>query len=213
MRRRAKGNSQDIEDREEMYKAMRHKERGGSWMSTPNLTEIRRKKTHDIFTAAKLPQVIDSNMADHVGFGGHRSVRWAEVSKLYPEKSYSKLEGETLKDNVCPSKFLHTFQRRWREETGSACNTNLTTERLFKLMVKKAPPPQVQKCLDEVVGLMTMQWSLFSEHVELYRKEQKEKEEQARQLSNKLTQLGELTKNKNTGSSGDIGSSATHKSE
>ena len=64
----------------------------------------------------------------------------------------------------------------------------------------------MQKRLDSVVGLMKMDWELYSEYivhyVEQYRKENKQQEEQSRQVSQKLAQLqlGELTdKKKNKG--------------
>ena len=91
--------------------------------------------TEDIFHNAQLPRVVTGNQADSVGFGGHRNQVWAELGKHYPEKmDPSKLDGEVLKDDKCPSK-LHVFQRRWRDETGGAWNTNNTTQRLFMLMV------------------------------------------------------------------------------
>ncbi|KAL7394422.1 hypothetical protein ABVT39_025917 [Epinephelus coioides] len=68
------------------------------------------------------------------------------------------------------------------------------------MMVKKAMPESVQRRLEDVVGLMKMDWPLFSEHivhhVELYRKDKKKKDEEDKQLANKLTQLqlGELSK-------------------
>lgn len=46
----------------------------------------------------------------------------------------SRLEGEVLKVDDCPSKF---FQRKWKDETRSAWNTNTTTESLYNVMVKK----------------------------------------------------------------------------
>ncbi|KAL7392923.1 hypothetical protein ABVT39_003966 [Epinephelus coioides] len=68
------------------------------------------------------------------------------------------------------------------------------------MMVKKAMPESVQRRLEDVVGLMKMDWPLFSEHivhhVELYRKDRKKKDEEDKQLASKLTQLqlGELSK-------------------
>lgn len=142
-------------------------------------------------------------MADGIGFSGHRTRVWAELRRLYPEKmDPSKLDGERLKDDECPTKFLINFQKKWRDETGSAWNTNDTTKSLFKVMIKKTMPPEVQKRLDNVVGLMKMEWPLFSEHivhhVENWRKEKKREEEANKNLATKLTQLqlNELTKAK-----------------
>ncbi|KAJ8411114.1 hypothetical protein AAFF_G00181490 [Aldrovandia affinis] len=104
-----------------------------------------------------MPQLTGGYAADHVGFNGFRTRVWAEIRRLYPDKlDPSKLEGEQLKEGESVPKFLHTFQRRWREETGSPWNANDTTQNLFKLMLKKSLPQQVQKRLDEVVGLLKM---------------------------------------------------------
>lgn len=62
-------------------------------------------------------------------------------------------------------------------------------------------PKEVQNKLNQVVGLMKMDWPVFSEHivhnVDTCRAENSSQEEQSRMLSAKLTQIqiGELTKN------------------
>ena len=139
-------------------------------------------------------EVIKGNRNDALKFNNFRNEIWKELREQYPEKmDPSKLEGEKLKDGECPAKFLRAFQKRWREETGSNWNSNNTTESLFKVMVKKALPPEVQKRLDNVVGLMKMKWPLFSEHiihhVEGVRKEVQMREEANRNLASKLTEL------------------------
>lgn len=133
------------------------------------------------------------------------------MRRYYPEKmDPSWLEREVLKEGECPSKFLHNFQRKWSDETGSAWNVNGISEMLFKLMLKKAMPSEVQKRLNNVVGLMKMDWPLFSEHivhyVELCRREKRQVEETNKQLANKLmeTQLEELTKQKKDKDKGEV---------
>ncbi|KAL7401359.1 hypothetical protein ABVT39_026909 [Epinephelus coioides] len=160
-----------------------------------------KQTTQEILTDAGLTAAFGTNINDGVEFGRYRSRVWAQLRKHYPAKrDPSKLEGETMGEDECPSKFLHNFQKRWKEETGEAWNANKTTQSLFKMMVKKAMPEEVQRRLEGVVGLMKMEWPLFTEHivhhVELYKKDKKKKEEDDKQLANKLTQLqlGELSK-------------------
>ncbi|KAL7382289.1 hypothetical protein ABVT39_020133 [Epinephelus coioides] len=159
-----------------------------------------KQNTKDIFTDSHLSAAIGSNSSDWLDFGGYRASVWRQLRVYYPAKrDPSKLEGETMGEDECPSKFLHSFQKRWKEETGEAWNANKTTQSLFKMMVKKAMPEDVQRRLEGVVGLMKMDWPLFSEHivhhVEFY-KDKKKTEEDSKQLANKLTQLqlGELSK-------------------
>ncbi|XP_078018800.1 uncharacterized protein LOC144458255 [Epinephelus lanceolatus] len=137
-----------------------------------------KQTTKEIFTDAGLSTAIGTNVNDGVNFGGYRSRVWQQLRAHYPAKrDPSKPEGETMGEDECPSKFLHSFQKRWKEETGEAWNANKTTQSLFKMMVKKAMPEDVQRHLEGVVGLMKMDWPLFSEHivhhVELYRKDKK----------------------------------------
>ncbi|CAI5692236.1 unnamed protein product [Oreochromis niloticus] len=159
--------------------------------------------TVNIFENAKLGRVCQSNLLDDVNMGMHRTVLWEALRKQYPDDGDpSSLEGEVLKDEECPSKWLHAFQRKWKDETGSAWNANKSTEALFKSMVKKGLPAPAQQKLEQVVGLSKMDWPLFVEHivhhVNYHRKEKQREEETNKHLTNKLTQLqlGELTKNK-----------------
>ncbi|KAL7381604.1 hypothetical protein ABVT39_008376 [Epinephelus coioides] len=82
---------------------------------------------------------VTGNTYDDEEFGRYRNKVRKQFRKQYPEKrDLSKLEGETLRDDECPSRFLHNFPRRRKEETGEAWNTNKTTQSLFKIMVIKA---------------------------------------------------------------------------
>ena len=157
----------------------------------------------EILEDAQLGMVARGNSADDASFGPHRGKVWEQLRKHFPEKmDPSRLEGEMLGEGECPTKFLHSFQRKWKDATGSVWNANDTTRSLFKMMVKKAMPPEVQTRLDSVVGLMKMEWPLFSEHivhhVENYKKEKRKEKEVNTHLVNKLTQLqlNELTKPK-----------------
>ncbi|KAL7400975.1 hypothetical protein ABVT39_021042 [Epinephelus coioides] len=178
----------------------------GIWLAVGDIKAILmyvagKQTTKEIFTDAGLNAAFGTNVNDGVEFGGYRSRVWEQLRKHYPAKrDPSKLEGETMGEDECPSKFLHNFQKRWKEETGEAWNANKTTQSLFKMMVKKAMPEEVQRRLEGVVGLMKMEWPLFTEHivhhVELYKKDKRKKEEDDKQMASKLTQLqlGELSK-------------------
>ncbi|KAL7384178.1 hypothetical protein ABVT39_025661 [Epinephelus coioides] len=173
-----------------------------------------KQTTKEILTDAGLNAAFGTNLNDGVEFGRYRSRVWEQLRKHYPAKrDPSKLEGETMREDECPSKFLHNFQKRWKEETGEAWNANKTTQSLFKMMVKKAMPEEVQRRLEGVVGLMKMEWPLFTEHivhhVELYKKDKRKKEEDDKQLANKLTQLQLALADSNTAGN-DTTVSATH---
>ncbi|KAL7405332.1 hypothetical protein ABVT39_027323 [Epinephelus coioides] len=125
-----------------------------------------KQATKEIFTEAHLSTAIGTNMHDGVNFGDYHSRVWQQLRAHYPAKrDPSKLEGETMGEDECPSKFLHSFQKRWKEETGEAWNANKTTQSLFKMMVRKAMPEDVQRRLEGVVRLMKMDWPLFSYYI------------------------------------------------
>lgn len=104
--------------------------------------------TEEILQGVNL-MTLSNNSLDEIGFNPFHNVVWRELRRQFPEKmDPSKLEGETLKADECPAKFLQAFQRKWREETGSAWNPNSTIKSLFnvkKVKVKKAMPPELQK--------------------------------------------------------------------
>ncbi|KAL7395678.1 hypothetical protein ABVT39_021217 [Epinephelus coioides] len=159
-----------------------------------------KQTTQEMLNEALLGLAVTSNEYNDEDFGTHRNTVWQQLRRQYPERrDPTKLEGETLSENECPSKFLHTFQRRWKEETGEAWNANQTTKSLFKMILKKSNTRR-STTADGVVGLMKMDWPMFSEriahHVEHYRKEKKKQEEDNKQLATKLMQLqlGELSK-------------------
>lgn len=59
-----------------------------------------------------MPHVVDSNIAVHQRFKGHRNITWAKVLNLYPEKMVPAPAPALLKNDQCPSKYA--FQRRWK---------------------------------------------------------------------------------------------------
>ncbi|KAK2861048.1 hypothetical protein Q7C36_005214 [Tachysurus vachellii] len=73
---------------------------------------------------------------------------------------------------------------------------------LFKLMLKRALPAEVQDQLETVVGLNTMPWATFEanviHHTELHRKRKREAKKAEENLLVQLhkAQLGELTRDK-----------------
>lgn len=127
---------------------------------------------------------------------------WQALRKLYPSKmDPSKLEKEYLKEDDSPFQFLHEFRRKWKAETGSEWNANEASKSLFMLYAKNAMPKEVQVKLSGIVGLMKMDWPVFTEHivhyVDAYRAEKRAVEEQNKLLAGNLTRLQiELTKQK-----------------
>lgn len=74
-------------------------------------------------------------------------------------------EHMTLQEDENVVKFFHEYQSRWKEETGGTWDETDTSKGLFKLMLKKCLPEQVQISLEEVVGLNTMSWDTFKAHI------------------------------------------------
>lgn len=69
--------------------------------------------TDEVLNGAGLTRAVTGHTADKVGFDGFRTKLWEQLRSQYAEKmEMSKLEGETLGDEQCPTTFLHAFQRR-----------------------------------------------------------------------------------------------------
>lgn len=120
----------------------------------------------EIFEDGSAKALNDNHYHDTKPFGHYRTKVWEALRNKYPSKKYSsKLQRQTLKDGENPAQFLHEFQRKWKEETGSNWNTNEASKALFKLYVKKAMPKEVRNKLNQVVGLMEMDWPVFSEYI------------------------------------------------
>ena len=162
-----------------------------------------RKAALDVFRAAGYDEVGTTHTYDEVSFDNLRTRTWQALREKYPSRmDPAKLEKECLKDSDSPSQFLYNYQRMWKDETGSEWDSNESTKALFMLYVKNAMPKEVQDKLNAVVGLMKMDWPVFSEHiihyVKAHRAEKQALEDQSKMLANKLTQLqiGELAKQK-----------------
>ncbi|KAL7378214.1 hypothetical protein ABVT39_010382 [Epinephelus coioides] len=70
-----------------------------------------KQTTHEMFNDARLGLAVTSNTYDDRDFGKHRNRLWQQLRKQYPKKrDPTKLEGETLSEDECPSSFLHSFQ-------------------------------------------------------------------------------------------------------
>jgi len=95
---------------------------------------VEKQITADIFHAAQLPLVVPENNIDHVGFGG-QSELWQSCENITQKKW-------NWKKKDCQK---HNFQLKWKDETGRAWNAKNTTESLFKVMIDKAMPQEVQK--------------------------------------------------------------------
>lgn len=98
---------------------------------------------------------------------------------MYPTKmDPGKLEIIKLKDDENITKFVQDFQDKWRDETGGKWDELAASMCLFRMLLRKALPEEVQKRLEEVVGMSSMEWNPFmayiTHHVEQHRKQKKE---------------------------------------
>ena len=84
-----------------------------------------------------------------MAFGPYRKDIWAALRSKYRSRmDPSKLERQSLKEGENPAQFLHDFQRKWKEETGSEWNANEASKALFMLYVKNAMPKEVKSKLN-----------------------------------------------------------------
>ncbi|XP_053483978.1 uncharacterized protein LOC128609515 [Ictalurus furcatus] len=160
-------------------------------------------RAEEIFDGAEHRDLIDDPKADAIPFGLYRQEIWDAVRSMFPAKmDPGKLENIKLKDEENVITFIQKFQDKWRDETGAKWDDSVASVGLFKLLLKKALPGEVQKKLEEVVGLNAMEWASFlahvTHHVEQHRKLKKEAKDATETLMSQLckAQLGELTRTK-----------------
>lgn len=157
----------------------------------------------EILKTADIEDVTDNPQADPVPFGGYRTAIWNAIRTIYPPKmDPGKLEVVKLQEDENVMTFVQSFQDKWRNETGAKWDSSAASVGLFKMLLKNALPEEVQKKLEEVVGLSSMEWTTFmahiTHHVEQYRKLKKEAIDATETLLTQLykAQLGEITRTK-----------------
>ncbi|KAK3517332.1 hypothetical protein QTP70_003406 [Hemibagrus guttatus] len=92
----------------------------------------------------------------------------------YPTRADpGRVEKIKMEEDESVAEFALKLQKAWREEMGEAWDETAASQTLFRMMVKKALPMEVQDQLDTVVGPSTMAWPTFEaniiHYVELHR--------------------------------------------
>ncbi|KAF7694440.1 hypothetical protein HF521_008193, partial [Silurus meridionalis] len=128
---------------------------------------------------------------------------WNALRAAYPTQSDpTKVENLKIDGKKGAAAFILRLQKAWAEEMGSAWDETTANITLFRIMVKRALPSEVQEKLESVVGLNAMPWASFQANVthavEMHRKKKEATKQAAEDLITLLhkAQLGELTRSK-----------------
>ncbi|KAK3515812.1 hypothetical protein QTP70_034025, partial [Hemibagrus guttatus] len=158
-------------------------------------------KMIEIFQNVNLKKVAEEQIYDPRSFGPHRNSIWHSLRDLYPTwADPGRVEKIKMEEDESVAEFVLKLQKAWREEMGGAWDETAASQTLFRMMVKKALPMDVQDQLDTVVG--TMAWPTFEaniiHYVELHRQKEREAKKAADSLVMQLhkAQLSELACNK-----------------
>ncbi|KAK3563885.1 hypothetical protein QTP86_004825 [Hemibagrus guttatus] len=145
----------------------------------------------------------EGQIYDPRSFGPHRNSIWHSLRDSYPTRADpGRVEKIKMEEDESVAEFVLKLQKAWREEMGGAWDETAASQTLFRMMVKKALPMEVQDQLDTVVGLSTMAWPTFEaniiHYVELHRRKEREAKKAADSLVMQLhkAQLSELARNK-----------------
>ncbi|XP_060717971.1 golgin subfamily A member 6-like protein 25 [Tachysurus vachellii] len=164
---------------------------------------VGKAKIIEMFGLAGLGKEANDSRADGITFGPFRNRLWDQLREAYPTKADpGKVEKLKLDEEEGVAQFILKLQESWREEMGASWDETPASMTLFKLMLKRALPAEVQDQLETVVGLNTMPWATFEanviHHTELHRKRKREAKKAEENLLVQLhkAQLGELTRNK-----------------
>ncbi|KAK3518750.1 hypothetical protein QTP70_010882 [Hemibagrus guttatus] len=160
-------------------------------------------KIIEIFQNVNLKKEAEGQIYDPRLFGPHRNSIWHSLRDSYPTRADpGRVEKIKMEEDESVAEFVLKLQRAWREEMGGAWDETAASQTLFRMMVKKALPMEVQDQLDTVVGLSTMAWPTFEaniiHYVELHRQKEREAKKAADSLVMQLhkAQLSELARNK-----------------
>ncbi|KAK3545254.1 hypothetical protein QTP70_002535 [Hemibagrus guttatus] len=160
-------------------------------------------KMIEIFQNVNLKKEAEGQIYDPRSFGPHRNSIWHSLRDAYPTRADpGRVEKIKREEDESVAEFVLRLQKAWREEMGGAWDETAASQTLFRMMVKKALPMEVQDQLDTVVGLSTMAWPTFEanivHYVELHRRKEREAKKAADSLVMQLhkAQLSELARNK-----------------
>ncbi|KAK2852927.1 hypothetical protein Q7C36_008128 [Tachysurus vachellii] len=179
--------SERVKQEKRANPTMRDKRDEAKWKL---LQDRRRKEAND-------------SRADGITFGPFRNRLWDQLREAYPTKpDPGKVEKLKLDEEEGVAQFILKLQESWREEMGASWDETPASMTLFKLMLKRALPAEVQDQLETVVGLNTMPWATFEANVIHYTELQRKKKREAKKAEENLlvqlhkAQLGELMRNK-----------------
>lgn len=133
-------------------------------------------------------------MADGIEFNAYRPALWQALRAQYPSRIDPKaLKGEPLQDTENPAAYISRQLKRWKQETEEEIEKSPVLLTLFRNAIVEALPTPVRSRLDEVVGLTSMPYRQFNDHivhaVEKYRKDEAKLREQDETLQRKLAQM------------------------
>ncbi|KAK3549101.1 hypothetical protein QTP70_031896 [Hemibagrus guttatus] len=160
-------------------------------------------KMIEIFQNVNLKKEAEGQIYDPRSFGPHRNRIWHSLRDSYPTRADpGRVEKIKVEEGESVAEFVLKLQKAWREEMGGAWDETGASQTLFRMMVKKALPMEVQDQLDTVVVLSTMAWPTFEaniiHYVELHRRKKREAKKVADSLVMQLhkAQLSELARKK-----------------
>ncbi|XP_049321273.1 uncharacterized protein LOC125782174 [Astyanax mexicanus] len=160
---------------------------------------VGKTKMEDIFSLAKYRNLATKQCFEDIPFNAYRNKIWDAIREEFPtDMDPSQLDSLELKPDTPAIEYITNFQKKWLEETGTAWNSS--NQCLFKMMLRKSLPKEVQDALDEVVGLNNMDWNMFKDHIvhhaERYKKKKAQNKEELEKIALQLqrAQLTELKK-------------------
>ncbi|KAK3517354.1 hypothetical protein QTP70_004697 [Hemibagrus guttatus] len=126
-------------------------------------------KMIEIFQNVNLKKEAEGQIYDPRSFGPHRNSIWHSLRDSYPTRADpGRVEKIKMEEDESVAEFVLRLQKAWREEMGGAWDETAASQTLFRMMMKKALPMEVQDQLDTVVGLSTMAWPTFEANIVHY---------------------------------------------
>ncbi|XP_046881787.1 uncharacterized protein LOC124471344 [Hypomesus transpacificus] len=120
----------------------------------------------DVMHSQHLAEILDTHAGDGDLFNAIRTEVWESLRTLFPDRvRLEMLTGETIESSEPPMAFIHKTLGKWRAELGKNPEDEVLQQAMFRQGVVRGLTETVQGRLADVVGLYSMPFAQFCEHI------------------------------------------------
>lgn len=127
---------------------------------------VGKAEMEEIFGAAGLPQCVGTQVHDGDIFNRYRNVLWTAVRQQYPARIQpDSIVISPIKDDESPQAYVHNTRKEWIRQTGARPDQDVFHNVALRKIIADGLPTAAQSRLNEAVGLYTVTFNQFTDHV------------------------------------------------